>query len=221
MLVTSSRRTSGAWFGAFGPGFKDKLIQDCSKAIWKVSCLHQAGFVSFTSNYYNARENNLKLIHLSCIGLNYAGKAMVFSKQPYGKGQNAFTRPHKSLSESFRIYLNPFLTEQSQDIVRQQVFSHQALFSFIEVQIFNRWTEQTAAKLTAINMVKHSNILKTFSWETKSICWQAPMPQRSECILSQDLSSRFIHCQLCPQWFQCTELTLNWLPEPIMTPQSL
>lgn len=206
MLVTSSRRTSGAWFGAFGPGFKDKLIQDCFKLIWKVSCLHQAGFVSFTSNDYNARENNLKLIHLSCISLNYAGKAMVFSKQPYGEGQNAFTRHHKSLLESFRVSLNPFLMEQSQDILRQQVFSHQALFAFIKVQLFHRWTDQMALKLTATNMAKHSNILKTFSWETKAICWQALMPQRSECILPQYFPSRITRCQLCPHWFQCTEL---------------
>lgn len=52
---------------------------------------------------------------------------------------------------------------QSQDILRQQVFSHQALIASIKAQLFDRRTEQMALKLTATNMAKHSNILKTFS----------------------------------------------------------
>lgn len=66
--------------------------------------------------------------NLSHIGSNYAGKAMVFSKQPYGKGQNAFNSCHKSLLKSFRIALNPFFTEQSQNTLRQQMFSQDYLF---------------------------------------------------------------------------------------------
>lgn len=177
MLGTSSRRTSGVWFGAFGPAFKEKLIHNCPKLIWKALCLQQAGFcwfcfffLSFTSNDYNATANNLKfsqiLFSLNC--LNYAGKAMVSSVQPYSEGQSAFTRHHQSLIESFRIFLNPFLLEQSQDILRQQVFSDQALFASIEVQLFNRWRAQMALKLTPTNMAKHNNILETFLMRNQS-----------------------------------------------------
>lgn len=59
----------------------------------------------------------LNLSHLNC--LNHAGKAVVSSKQPNSEGQSAFTRHHQSMTESFRIFFNPFLLEQSQDILRQ------------------------------------------------------------------------------------------------------
>lgn len=59
-------------------------------------------FFSFTSNDYNATESNLKLSHLNC--LNYAGKGMVSSGQPYSEGQNAFTRHHQSLRELQNIF---------------------------------------------------------------------------------------------------------------------
>lgn len=78
----------------------------------------------FPSQVMTIEKNNLKLSHLSC--LNYAGKAMTYSK-----GQSAFIRHDQSLIESFRILLNPFLLEQSQDTLRQQVFSDEALFAFM------------------------------------------------------------------------------------------
>lgn len=69
-------------------------------------------FLHKKKNDCNARENNLKLVHLRCISLNYACEAMVFSKQPYSKGQNAFTRHHKNLLGSFKISLNIFLSNR-------------------------------------------------------------------------------------------------------------
>lgn len=192
MLVTSSRRTRGVWFGAFGPGFKDKLIQDGSKLIWKISCLHQAGFISFTNNDCNARENNLQLVHLSCISLNYACKAMVFSKQPYSKGQNTFTRHHKNLLGSFKISLNSFLSNR----VGTRYTQAEGVLLSSTTCFYVSTTEQMTLKLTATNMAKHSNVLKTHEKPKQYADRHWCLKEVS--IFYHKISLRIAQCQLCP-----------------------
>lgn len=95
---------------------------------------------------------------------------MVSSVQPYSEGQSAFTRHHQSLIESFRIFLNPFLLEKSQDKRRQQVISDQALFAFMEVQLFIQQMNGTNGSEVNSHKhgKKHNNILKTFLMRNQS-----------------------------------------------------
>lgn len=85
-----------------------------------------------------------------------------------------------------------------------------------------------ALKWTATNMVKNSHILKTCSWGTNAIRWQAVKPQRTECILSQDFPSRIplisvyrikplIDCQSPPSLSKATREALFWNTKDIIS----
>lgn len=78
---------------------------------------------------------------------------MVFSKQPYSKGQNVLTRHHKNLLGSFKISLNLFLSNR----VGTRYTQEEGVLLSSTTCFYISTIEQMALKLIATNMAKHSN----------------------------------------------------------------